>query len=260
MTMRYHAIATLAGGRQKTLPNKTEEQMLAEVVIPFVNSGTVTAKWGVKTQTYQVLEMKIFRTTDAWDKKAGPLNEHTKNKKNVFNTLREKAEALLANKKHRIFMVTPIQGNKHGDQEQQRILREYNERFETIEKVVSKFGGVAIRIDQEQALEDLVTRIKREIRNSAFIIADLTDERQSCYFEAGYAEALRKPVIYCASQNSVMKPGTPTKIHFDIHMNVQFFTNQKELSEKIEAVILKNREKLFPPEGILEEEAGALIS
>jgi nucleoside 2-deoxyribosyltransferase len=114
---------------------------------------------------------------------------------------------------------------------------------------------VAIRIDREQALEDLVTSIKREIRGSLFLIADLTDERQSCYFEAGFAEALSKPVIYIASKNSVMKPGTPTKIHFDIHMNVQFFTNLNELKEKLTAVIKKNRGKLFRKEQSKDNDA-----
>lgn len=246
--MKFHAVASLSGGRQKTIPNKTEEQMLAQVVIPFVAKGVVTAKWGAKIQSYQVLEMKIYQTKDAWDKKGGALIEHTKGKKNVFPRLKAEAEKLLGAEKPRIFMVTPIQGAKHGDQEQQRILREFDERFEVVENIVSKFGGIAIRIDREQALEDLVTKIKREIKASLFVIADLTDERQSCYFESGYAEALGKPVVYIASPNSVMKPGTQTKIHFDVHMNVQFFTNHQELREKLNAVIEKNKDKLFHSE------------
>lgn len=144
----------------------------------------------------------------------------------------------------------PIQGEKQGTQEQQRIFREYDERFEALESVVAKFGGVAIPIDKEHPLEDLVGRIKKEIRDAAFIIADLTDERPSCYFEAGFAEALPRPVIYIASKQSVLKPGTDTKIHFDIHMNMHFFTNHKELKQKISESIEKNKAKLFgSPDG-----------
>lgn len=141
----------------------------------------------------------------------------------------------------------PIQGEKHGTQEEQRIYREYDERFETIEAVVAKFGGVAIRIDKEHPLEDLVGRIKKEIRNAVFVIADLTDERPSCYFESGYAEGLPRPVIYVASKQSVIKPGVDTKIHFDIHMNVNYFTNKGELNEKLTDAIEKNQDKLFTP-------------
>jgi hypothetical protein len=52
-------------------------------------------------------------------------------------------------------------------------------------------------------------------------------------------------VIYVASKNSVLKPGTPTKIHFDIHMNVNFFTNHKELRDKLRDAIQKNKERLL---------------
>ena len=73
----------------------------------------------------------------------------------------------------------------------------------------------------------------------------MTDERPSCYFEAGFAEALGKKVIYVASKQSVAKPGTLTKIHFDIHMNMNSFTNHQELKEKLSNAIEKNRSVLF---------------
>lgn len=244
--MTYHVIAVLSGDRQKTLPNKSENQVLSEVVLPFVASSVVTAKWGDKLQSYQVLELRIYKTSDPWNKKRGPLGDLIKGKRNLYQTFRDKADSLLSVKKPKVFVVTPIQGEKHGDQEQQRIFREFDERFEAVESVISEAGGVAIRIDKEHALEDLVGRIKKEIKASAFVVADLTDERPSCYFEAGFAEALGKPVIYVASKNSVAKPGTTTVIHFDIHMNMNYFSNHNELKEKLSAAIKKNRGTLFP--------------
>lgn len=246
--MPFHAIAVLSGNRQKTIPNRTEEQLLSEVVLPFVASGVITAKWGKKTQSYQVLELRIYQTNDSWDKKQGPIADLIKKRKNQFERFEAKARQLLGKNKPRVFVVMPIQGEKHGSQEEQRIYREYDERFEAIESIIRKFNGVAIRIDKEHPLEDLVGRIKKEIREAAFIIADLTDERPSCYFEAGYAEGLNRQVIYVASKQSVIKPGTNTKIHFDIHMNVQFFTNHKELKEKLSDAIEKNKTCLFPAE------------
>jgi nucleoside 2-deoxyribosyltransferase len=149
----------------------------------------------------------------------------------------------------------PIQGEQFGSQDQQRIYREFDQRFETFEKTLIDFGCVAIRIDKEHPLENLVNRIKEEIYKAKFIIADLTDERPSCYFEAGYAEALSRPVIYFASKESVIHPGTSTKIHFDIHMNVNYFTNHKELEEDLHASVEKNWDKLLPA----EEDAIALM-
>jgi hypothetical protein len=246
--MVYHAIAILSGDRQKTLPNRSESEMLSQVVLPFVSTGVVTAKWGSKTRSYQVLELRIFETATRWDKKKGALADHTKGKKNRFNKFEMRANKLLAINKPKVFVVMPIQGEKYGTQEQQRIHREYDQRFEKIEGVVSDAGGVAIRIDKEHPLEDLVSRIKKEIRSSSFVIADLTDERPSCYFETGFAEGIGRKVLYVASKQSVGKPGTDTKIHFDIHMNVHFFSNLGELEEKLASAIHKNHADLFPSE------------
>jgi len=243
--MPFQTIAVLSGDRQKTIPNRTEAEVLSEIVLPFIANGVITARWGKKVQSYQVLELRIFETKDVWNKVKGPIADVIKSKRNIYKRFGDKAEALLSYRKPKVFVITPIQGEKHGDQEQQRVFKEYDLRFESIEQVVSDAGAVAIRIDKEHALEDLVGRFKKEIRGAQFVVADMTDERPSCYFEAGFAEALGKKVIYVASKHSVAKPGTPTKIHFDIHMNMNFFSNHDELREKLANSIEKNRPVLF---------------
>lgn len=62
---------------------------------------------------------------------------------------------------------------------------------------------------------------------------------------AGYAEALGVPVIYAASKQSVVSPGTETRIHFDIHKSINWFTNHEELKEKIHRAFDKNKQKLL---------------
>lgn len=244
--MPFQTIAILSGDRQKTIPNRAESEVLSEIVLPFIANGVITAKWGQKVQSYQVLELRIYETKTPWNKKSGTVvADVIKGKKNLYGRFAAKAESLLSTKKPKVFVVTPIQGEKHGDQEQQRIFKEYDQRFEAVEQVISEAGAVAIRIDKEHALEDLVGRIKKEIRTAQFVVADLTDERPSCYFEAGYAEALGKKFIYMASKQSVAKPGTKTVIHFDIHMNMNYFTNHEELKEKLSGAIEKNRASLF---------------
>ncbi len=195
--MPFQIIAVLSGDRQKTIPNRSESEVLSEIVIPFIASGVIRAKWGNKIQSYQVLELRIYETKTPWNKKSGAvISDMIKGKKNQYSRLAIKAESLLSTKKPKVFVITPIQGEKHGDQEQQRIFKEYDQRFEAVEKVIADAGAVAIRIDKEHALEDLVGRIKKEIRSAQFVVADLTDERPSCYFEAGFAEALGKKVRY----------------------------------------------------------------
>jgi hypothetical protein len=195
--MHFHAIATLPGGRRKSIVNKSEDQMLTEFVIPYVRNGVIKARWGKSMQSYQVLELRIFGTARAWSKPSGiQLDRFIGKAKNRFSAFERRAKNVLGSEVYRVFIVMPIQGEPYGSQDQQRIWKEFDARFETIEALLGKYDAVAIRIDKEHALEELVKRIKDEIGKSQFVIADLTDERPSCYFEAGYAEALKKPVIY----------------------------------------------------------------
>lgn len=245
--MYYHAIATRPGGRRKSIVNKTEEQMLTEYVIPFEKNGIIKERWGAGTQSYQVLELRIFGTLNSWDKKSGvQLEKFIGKAKNRYAQFAKRAQDALGATVHRVFIVMPIQGESFGTQDEQRIWKEFDARFAAIEKLLGRYDAVAIRIDKEHTLDELVKRIKEEIEKSSFVIADLTEERPSCYFEAGYAEALRKPIIFVASKESVVNPKTPTKVHFDIHRNINFFTNNKELALKLKGALDKNHAHLFP--------------
>ena len=144
----------------------------------------------------------------------------------------------------------PIQGEEQGTADEQRIYAEYEARFEAINEALNELGCYGIRIDKEYPLDELVKRIKQEIERAQFLIADLTDERPSCYFEAGYGEAKGRQIIYIASDNSVIDPKKETKIHFDIHKSVQFFRNHEQLKKKIKAVFDKNKDKLMEKIGV----------
>jgi hypothetical protein len=241
----YHVVAMLPGGQTKTVINRPEAEVMTGFIVPFLASGTITTNWGKKVHRRQALELRVYKTTSPYDKKQGvAFEKFIKGRKNMYGALAGRAKTQLG-PTTRVFVVMPIQGEKYGDQDEQRIYKEYDERFDAIEKVLGDLDCYAIRIDKEAPLEGLVDRIKEEIRRANFIVADLTEERPSCYFEAGYAEALGVPVIHVASKQSVVHPGTETRIHFDIHRNVNFFTNHKELQEKLRTVYNKNKKTLL---------------
>lgn len=248
--MEYFQVqAILSGNRTKTAINKSESDVLTEFVIPFKSKGTISIQWGKKTHSYQVLELRIYKTRELYDKKTGKtLEEFVKKSKNCFYTFDKKADKILQTTSYPVFIIMPIQGDKYGGQDEQRIFKEYDSRFQKIEEAVQEFNCTAIRIDKEYPLEELVKRIKFEIDKCIFTIADLTDERPSCYYEAGYAEAKNKPIIFISSKESVVNPKTKTNIHFDIHRNVLFFSNHDEMIEKIKGTIEKNRSRLFQKE------------
>jgi nucleoside 2-deoxyribosyltransferase len=241
-----HVHAALGGGGTKIVENKSEAEVLSGFVVPFLRDGTITTTWGSKRQTRQAHELRIYQTEDPFNKKAGgDFVSFVKGRKNRYPALAAKAEKLTGQHGARVFIVMPIQGDEYGGQEQQRVLAAFDSRFAALEETLRKLGCVAIRIDKEQPLEGMVERIKTEINRSAFVVADFTDERPSCYYEVGYADGQGIPVICIASQESVLHPGTPTKIHFDIHRQVLTFVNHKQMQAKLKSAFEKNKKVLL---------------
>lgn len=236
----FHVVAALPNQGRKTVTNLSREQVAAHVA-EFVRDGTLTTRFGNGDKTRQAYELKIYETPERYVRRtSGQFDSFVKGRRNRFRAFEREAMRRVERRRHRVFVVMPIQGDEYGTQSDRNVFLELSARFAVIESVLDEFDCVAIRIDREAPAGSLVDRIKAEIARAQFVIADLTDERPSCYFEAGYAEALGKTVIFVASNESAMQPGTPTKIHFDIHQNVQFFGNHDELAKKVRAVIEKN--------------------
>ena len=77
-------------------------------------------------------------------------------------------------------------------------------------------------------------QIRVEIRNSRFLLADLTHGNQGAYWEAGYAEGLGKPVIYLYRKDQAKE------IHFDTNHCTTIFWEQSDLEgslRKLKATI-----------------------
>jgi hypothetical protein len=74
-----------------------------------------------------------------------------------------------------------------------------------------------LRIDELEHFDNIDQRILTEIEKSDFMVADLTYERPSVYFEAGYAERKPMPVIYTCRADHFSPTGPESsRIHFDI--------------------------------------------
>jgi hypothetical protein len=91
-------------------------------------------------------------------KQAVPFDKFIKGKQNVYRRLEERARSQLG-PTTRVFVVMPLQGEKYGTQDEQRILKEYDERFDAIEQTLGDLDCCAIRIDKEAPLEGLVDQI-----------------------------------------------------------------------------------------------------
>jgi hypothetical protein len=69
-------------------------------------------------------------------------------------------------------------------------------------KVVSALGFRCVRVDELPHLSRITDKIEEYIRESFFIVADLTEEKPNCFYELGYAHGLRKPVILIARRGT----------------------------------------------------------
>lgn len=79
---------------------------------------------------------------------------------------------------------------------------------EAIRKGITEAGYHAVFIDEVQHNDFITPELLKHIRDSKFVVVDLTHQNNGAYFEEGYAMGLGKPVIQLCQKD--------TRLHFDI--------------------------------------------
>jgi hypothetical protein len=95
---------------------------------------------------------------------------------------------------------------------------------------VADTGFELYRLDKNPKAGLIDDRLRVEIRNSRFLIADLTHENNGAYWEAGYAEGLGKPVIYTCKKEKFDKD----KPHFDTNHHLTVIWDKKEIQNAVD--------------------------
>lgn len=97
-----------------------------------------------------------------------------------------------------------------------------------IKAAVTRAGFRPYRVDAEPHIERIDTKIITEIRNSRFLVADVTLQRPGVYFEAGYALGLGLPVFWCVRNDDLKN------VHFDTRQyNHIVWENEQHLAEQL---------------------------
>lgn len=97
-----------------------------------------------------------------------------------------------------------------------------------IKKAIERVGYVAYRVDSEPHADRIDVKIMAEIKNSRFLVADVTEQKRGVYFEAGYALGLGIPVLWLCRKNDLKNA------HFDTnHYNHVLWENEAGLEEEL---------------------------
>jgi nucleoside 2-deoxyribosyltransferase len=99
---------------------------------------------------------------------------------------------------------------------------------QAINAAVTSAGYTPIRIDRVEHLNRIDDEIIARIRQSKFLIADFTGQRNGVYFEAGFMLGLGRPVIW------ICEKGELSKVHFDTRQyNTIDYSDAIELEKRL---------------------------
>jgi len=215
--MYYHTYISI-GLEKHCFWNSSYDELMNELIIPYINKQIIPVNYkkgrGILNlssvsyiQVYKTNELLDVHSVDEFSVKinSGTLAgfDCTQEIIDIYITGRIKPDikSTLQNQfsitKKQVFVIM-----KFDD----AVL---NSAYEgVIKPIVKKHKYISLRIDEIQDSGKITDQIIEEISKSEIVIADLSGERPNCYYEAGFAHAIGKEMIF------TIRKGTP--IHFDL--------------------------------------------
>ena len=100
---------------------------------------------------------------------------------------------------------------------------------------VADAGFTSYRVKEDPINKGVSDHILAEIRRAQFVVADFTGQRQSVYYEAGFAQGIGRDVIWCCRHDEI------DKLTFDTrHLGHVAWKNSADLRSKLTESILAN--------------------
>lgn len=106
--------------------------------------------------------------------------------------------------------------------------KENDELFDKISKGLK--GFVPVKMDEHEHNNQIIPEMLYQIDNCKFMVAELSDNNNGVYYEAGYAKGIGKEVIFLCNEE-VMKSG----IHFDVaQANIVTYRDINDIPDKLQ--------------------------
>jgi hypothetical protein len=214
--MYYHTLFELADKHQQMV-NYPLDDLLNELIIPFINKQVLAVELGDRTEIINlgtVSYVRVFKTQfgiESMDKN-GELTLTTTEFQKYDCTSEVTAVALQNASLGKLTSI--VEKILLPTKKQVFVIMKFRDRVldsayvGAIRPVFKRFKYDVLRIDEIQDSGKITDQILEEIARSELVIADLTDERPNCYYEAGFAHAIGKEIIFTIKKGS--------SIHFDL--------------------------------------------
>lgn len=112
---------------------------------------------------------------------------------------------------------------------------EYNDVYEVFKHTCMNYDYETERTDEDLNLSPITTKILDGIKQSDFVIADVSELSPNVFYEIGYAKGLQRAVIITANENLKHGEGLP----FDIKDFPVIFYNRLDLKQTLEPQLNK---------------------
>jgi len=109
--------------------------------------------------------------------------------------------------------------------------KEYDDVFNTFSSICKKHEFNAVRTDHDPNLNPITSRILDGIKESDFVIADVSEKSPNVFYEIGYAKGINRPVIITAQKG--------TDLPFDIKDLPVIFYDRLNMKEDLEPSLEK---------------------
>jgi hypothetical protein len=104
--------------------------------------------------------------------------------------------------------------------------KDYDDVFSTFSRICEKYDFKAVRTDHDPNLNPITTRILDGIKESDFVIADVSEKSPNVFYEIGYARGIHRPVIITAIHG--------TELPFDIKDLPVIFYDRSNMAATLE--------------------------